>query len=381
MSDTLPIGIHFGLPEQHHHDDDGLGYSSIKALLSNPINGYWKRSPHGRRLMEALGLAEPEAEEESLAQQFGSAAHVAVLEPERFDDLYIEAQDAPAEYLTSRDVIRQGLEQVSTYLPPRNAAREEYVMAAKRAGLKVIEDWKTDFLIEAGARKVLSRRWRAQLRMIEHLMNVKRADLGGQSLRDQNLTGGYPEVTIIWEEDGVRMKARVDYLRTAMMIDLKTYAAPDDVQPVSFFLGQIAKWAYDLQAAHYGCAWAQIGPLIDAGAVHGPVDPEWLKRLRRGWAALQTANRPVPWRWLAVQSMGMPEIDYIDFEAGLALGAAQVQRNQAIETYKRFVEEFGFDQPWVSRRGRIVADDVTLDATGVARRMMGRGETTWTVPE
>lgn len=381
MTNSLPIGLHFGLPEQDHHDDAGLGSSSIKALLTNPVNGYWKRSPHGKRIMEALGLGEPEAEEQSLSQQFGSAAHVAVLEPHRFDDAYIEAEDAPPEYLTSRDVIREGLEQVGGYLPPRSASREEYVMAAKRAGLKVMEDWKADFAIKAGPRKVLSRRWRAQLRMIEHLMNVKRADLGGDSLRGQNFSNGYPEVTIIWEENGVRMKARVDYLRTGGMIDLKTYAAPDDRTPISFFLNQVAQYGYDLQAAHYAHAWAQIGPLIEAGAVYGEVDPAWVARLHKGWAALNRANTPVPWRWVAVQSMGMPEIDYIDFTAGLAMGAAQVQRDQAIETYRRFVDQFGFDQPWVSQRGRIVADDISLDASGVARRMMTRGETTWTLPE
>lgn len=380
MTDLLPLGLHFGLPEQMHHDDPGLGYSSIKALLTNPINGYWKRSAHGRRMMEALGLAEPEAEGPSLGQQFGSACHVAVLEPERFDEAYIEAEDPPPGYLTSKDVIREGLIEAGAYLPPRSAAREEYVMAAKRAGLKVMEDWKTDFLIKAGPRTVLSKRWRAQLRMIEHLIDVKRADLDGRSLRENNFSRGYPEVTIIWEEDGVRMKARVDYLRTGGMIDLKTYAAPDDAAPVEFFMGQIRKWAYDLQAAHYGYAWAQIGPQIDAGAVHGIVDPDWLERLRKGWAALNRENKPVPWRWVAVQSMGMPEIDYIDFTAGLAMGAAQVQRAQSIETYRRFVDEFGFDQPWVSRRGRIVIDDVSLEAAGLQRSMMGRGEQRWTDP-
>lgn len=380
MTELAP-GIYFNLPEQEHHDDPALGSSSIKALLTNPVNGFWKKSPHGRRVMEALGLAEPEAEEVSLAQQFGSACHVAVLEPHRFDDCYIEAEDAPPEYLTSKDVIREGLIAAGASLPPRHAGREEYVMAAKRAGLKVMEDWKADFLIKAGPRKVLSRRWRAQLRMIEHLIDVKRADLDGHSLREMNFSNGYPEVTIIWEEHGVRMKARVDYLRTGGMIDLKTYACPDDKAPVSHFLSQIATWAYDLQAAHYSEAWRQIGPFIDQGLVHGVVSNDFLARLRKSCAKMEAENRRPAWRWIAVSSMGMPEVDFIDFPDGLAIGAALVQRNQAVETYRRYVEQFGLDQPWVAMRGRIVADDVTLDATGVARRMMSRGEQTWTTPE
>lgn len=369
MTDQLDDGIYFGLPEAIHHAQDAIGSSGLKALLSNPINGFWRKSPNGKRIMQALGLEEPQAEEQSLAQQFGTATHTLVLEPDQFDARYIETEDAPPEYLTSRDSIREGLERASAYLPPRSAGREEYIMAAKRAGLKVIDDWKVDFAIKAMGRTVLSRRWRAQLRMIEHLVDVKRSDLDGKSLREVNLVNGYPEVTIIWHEDGIRMKARIDYLRLAGMIDVKTYGCPDDAVPVSFFLGQIAKYAYELQAVHYGHAWAKMGDLILQGRVFGEHDAGWLKRLK--------VDAKPQWRWLAIQSMGMPEIDYADFTAGLVEGAAEAQRRQAIETFRRYDEQFGSEQPWVSMRGRIVIDDATLDAAGVQRRMMSRGEETW----
>lgn len=370
MTDHLEPGIHFGCHEDLHHADPGIGSTSLKALLTSPVNGYWKNTANGKRIMEALGIAKPEADEPSLAQVFGTAAHAILLEPERFDDLYVENEDAPPEYLTSKDMIRDGLMQTAgAYLPPKTAGREEYVMAAKRAGLKVIEDWKVDFIIHGAGRTVLSKRWMAQLRMIDRIVRAKRADLGGKSIFDQNLTGGYAEVTVIWIEDGVRMKARFDYMKTMGVIDVKTYACPDDKPPVSHFLGQIANYAYDLQAAHYMRAWEELGRAISEGRVFGMVDPAWLKRLK--------ADDKPAWRWLAVSSMGLPEVDFIDFDAPTALSAAYIQRQQAIETFRRFNEQFGPDEPWVSMRGRIVADDASLEATGVARRMIGRGETTW----
>lgn len=370
MTNLLEPGIHFGTHEDLHRADPGLGSTDIKALLTSPVNGFWKRTANGRRIMEALGLADPEAEEPSAAQVFGTAAHALLLEPERFDDLYVEHEDAPADYLTSRDVIREGLTKAGAYLPPRSAPRKEYVIAAKRAGLKVIDDWQTDFTIKAAGRTVLSRRWMAQLRMIDHIVRVKRPDLGGKSIFDQNLTGGYSEVTVIWEEDGVRMKARFDYMRIMGVIDVKTYVCPDDIPPVSRFLGQVANYAYDLQACHYMRAWEELGRAIAEGRVFGAVDPAWLKRVK--------VNDKPAWRWIAISSMGLPEVDFIDFDAPTALSAANIQRQQAIETFKRYTAQFGSDQPWVSMRGRIVADDDSLTASGVARRMMGRGETTWT---
>lgn len=370
MTDILPEGIHFGCHEDLHRADPGIGSTDLKALLTSPVNGYWKRTPNGKRIMEALGIAEPKAEEPSLAQVFGTAAHALLLEPERFDDLYVEEEDAPEDYLTSRDVIREGLIKANAYLPPKTAPREEYVMAAKRAGLKVVEDWKVDFVIHAAGRTVLSKRWMAQLRMIDHITRAKRADLGGKSIFEQNLTGGYSEVTVIWVEDGVRMKARFDYMRTMGIIDVKTYQCPDDKPPVSHFLGQIASYAYDLQACHYLRAWEELAQAIAEGRVFGAVDSGWLKRVR--------VNDKPAWRWIAISSMGLPEVDFIDFDAPTALSAAHIQRQQAIETFKRYSEQFGPDEPWVSMRGRIVADDDSLNASGVARRMMGRGETTWT---
>lgn len=375
----IPDGIHFGLDEDTYHADDALGSTDLKRLLINPV-GWWSNSDPGRRILIDLGIMRPddEDEEESLSKQFGRATHVMALEPERFDSAYLEHEDMPEEYLTTRRVIREALLRTpGAYVPIASAQRPELVMAAKRAGLLVSDDWKVDEQIKAGGRTILSRRWVAQLRMIDYLMNAPQPALDGKSIREDNLTNGHGEVSIFWTEEvtpgvTVRFKARIDYLRWRGMIDLKTYGCPEDVPPVQFFLGQIARYGYDLQKVSYTAAWKAAFELRAQGRVFGDVDPAWLKRVR--------FDAEPGWRWIAAQTMRMPEIDWIDWHASLADMAADGQRREAIAAFVSYRERFGMDTPWLALRGRIVADDTTLDATGIARRMMSRGEQTWTQP-
>jgi len=369
-------GIHFGLDEEAYHADPALGSSDLKRLLINPV-GWWSGSAAGKAVLVGLGImrADDEDEEESLSKQFGRASHVMVLEPERFDDCYLEHEEMPAEYLTTRKAIRDALLATpGAYVPIGSAQRPELVMAAKRAGLSVSDDWKIDEQIKAGGRSILSKRWVAQLRMIDYLMNAPQPALDGRSIREENFTGGYSEVSIFWTEQvgdaTVRLKARIDYLRRPGMIDLKTYGCPEDKPPVSFFLGQIANYGYDLQKVAYTAAWKAAHTLRAEGRVFGQVDRTWLDQVK--------FSREPSWRWIACQTMRMPEIDWIDWNASLADMAAEGQRREALASFVAYRERFGMDTPWLALRGRIVADDTTLDATGIARRMMARGEQTWT---
>lgn len=371
----IPDGIHFQLPEADYHADDALGSGDIKRLLINPV-GFWANTPRGKQILIDLGLAkeESEDEEQSLSQLFGTACHVKVLEPHRFDALYTEKEDMPVDYLATKDQIGDELRQIGAYLPPSGASRTEYVMAAKRAGLKVSDDWKMDELMRAEGRDILSKRWCAQLNMIDHLLNVSHPALEGRSIREDSLSDGYPEVSVFWtDENGVRFKARFDWMRRAAIVDLKTYAAPTDVPPLTYFFRQISRYGYDTQAACYIEAWAQLKRLIPEGRVFGEVDPAWLKRIR--------VDKEPLWRWVSVQTMSMPEVDWIDFTASTARLSAEGQRREAVAAFVQYRDRFGMDTPWVSMRGRIIADDLTLDAAGVARQMAGRGESFWTVSQ
>lgn len=372
----LDDGVYFGLDEETYHAQPHLGSGDLKRLLINPV-AWWAKSAQGQRLLIDLGLmSEPElGEDETLSKLFGRACHVRVLEPDRFDRLYVEKADMPVDYLASKSQIADELRAVGAYLPPSGAARSDFVMAAKRAGMKVSDDWKVDELIRAEGRDILSKRWMAQLNMIDHLLRAPQPALEGASIRESSLSGGYSEVSVFWHEEvegqQIPLKARFDYLRLSGIIDVKTYGAPEDVPPVSFFLNQMARYGYDFQHAAYAPAWAQIGHFREAGQVFGDYDPAWLKRLK--------ADKEPAWRWVAIQTLRMPEVDWLDWTASMARLSADGQRREAMASYARYVARFGLDTPWVALRGRIVVDDTTLEAAGIGRRMAGRGEQHWTV--
>lgn len=363
-------GIYFGLPDADYHASDALGSGSIKSLLINPV-GFWAQSKAGNDVMNALGFGRDDEDEGSLAMAFGSAAHTMVLEPHLFDERYVEHEDVPPGYLTTKGAIREALEaSPGAYVPLGSALRPEYVMAAKRAGMKVIDDWKVDQMIAAGGRDILSRRWMATLRFIDRLMDTPRDDLQGATVRQDSFANGHAEVSVFWTDEvtGVRCKARIDYLRLRGMVDLKTFMAKPDQHPITAFLLNVQRFGYDVQAAHYVRSWFAMAGLIAAGRVFGDVDPAWIKRLR-------TADAP-NWRWVIVQTAGMIEVDTLDLDAGLALGAAEAQVRQALNSYVEYRDRYG-DDPWVAQRGRIPITDLALDAAGVARRMMSRGEIVW----
>jgi len=68
------------------------------------------------------------------------------------------------------------------------------------------------------------------------------------------LSVGEPEQTILWDQDGVPMKARMDWVRDGVVVDLKTTASanPND------FRRSIATFGYHVQQAVYEAAYAAL---------------------------------------------------------------------------------------------------------------------------
>lgn len=88
---------------------------------------------------------------------------------------------------------------------------------------------------------------------------------------------GYPEVSIFWVDpaSSLRMRIRVDYLRTFGCIDLKRLRSIQKKK-----LGyDIIQYGYDLQDSLYREGVRQAKLALRAGKIkaHGDVDPVWLK--------------------------------------------------------------------------------------------------------
>ena len=249
VPDFLPEGIYIALDELEYHNDPALGSSDMKRLAVSPPD-FWFNSKFNPLWKK---------EEESPSLRFGRAAHKCVLEgPDQFRRLY-----APQ---TESGATKAGKAQI------------EDIRARGMTPLKA-DDYER---IE-----VMS----AMVRQNPKLMNA--------------FDGGVAsEISIFWKsKSGIRKKCRIDYLKPRASIDLKTIANQFDEPFPLACRKQIAKFRYDIQAAHYAEGRAQMARLLEEKAVFTDDEPEKIdmELLRRCATAKEWA-----WVWIFVQSRGAP---------------------------------------------------------------------------
>lgn len=178
-------GIHDGIPEDVYFADDALSASGAKVLLRNPARFQWER-------------ANPPAPKDAF--DVGHAAHSLILG-------------------------------VGQPFKPVDAS-----------------DWRTkaaqaerDTIRAEGAIPLLRKDFDA--------VHGMAAAIDQHKLARSVLTNGKPEQTVVWldEPTGVRLRARVDWLRPNAVADLKTAR---DGNP-SGFDRDAANYGYHVSAAHY----------------------------------------------------------------------------------------------------------------------------------
>lgn len=90
---------------------------------------------------------------------------------------------------------------------------------------------------------------------------------------------GIPEVSVFWEDNGVRFRARFDYLRMNAIIDLKSFTNPMGKPIKQAIRLTFQNRRHDIQASHYMNAREKMRKFIREGRVFGEVDRDWLNRL------------------------------------------------------------------------------------------------------
>lgn len=282
--DDLAPGIYFGLSESIYRADTALGSTDVKMLAQSPPD-YWFNSRHNPMREES---------EPTPSQKFGTAIHKFVLEGrEAFETIY-----APTEFAGNT---KEG--------------------KAERAAIK-----------EAGKTPISQDDW-------------TRIMMAGTIIRSNPeissaFSNGAPEVSVFWERDGIRRKARFDYLKTRAVVDLKSNANRNKQEFVTACRNAIGRYRYDIQAAHYSEARAQVRAFVEQGAVSGDHDPEWVANLAAQdewafvWIFYQSEGAPLTWGTTLSPGNGL--FDY---------ATASIER--AEENYRAFLDRFGLGQPWV----------------------------------
>ena len=184
--------ILYGLPAEQYFAADRINNSSLKLINKSPL--HYQASTEQDR-------------EETKAMLIGSAVHTAVLEPSTLLDRYIVAPQADRR---------------------------------TKSGKAIWSD------LEASGKIVLSQ---TDFEMIDAIQSAVFAHENAFKL----LAKGHPEISLFTEIDGVPAKARMDWYRPGIILDLKT---TEDASP-SGFARSCATYGYAQQAAWYlDCAEA-----------------------------------------------------------------------------------------------------------------------------
>lgn len=302
------LGIYFNLPPIEYHEDKALGSSDMKTLAFQP-HEYWWDSP--------MNPVRPQKNDYTPAKVFGSALHYRVLlGQEEYGKRYREGGGA------------------KTTVP--DAAYDKVLI--EELGRKDFDNWTKDSkalcLRKANIELLTNTQWReveVAAAMITKNPNLKEA-----------FSNGAPECAVFWEDEGVRKKALIDYLKLGASVDLKSFrptATRAQEYDKSVFRA-MSDYMYYVQAAHYMSGRASMAEHLKAGRVYNWTgNDSWLVKCAE-------ALNP-PFMFVFYKASGAPLAKGYGIRWASPLHRDGVTICQmADRNYKQFMERYGTD-PWV----------------------------------
>ena len=251
MTDFLPDGVYFDLPEDVYFAQERFSKSDVKKIRVSPAD-WWAES----YLNESpFPLTDAQIEAREKARVLGRAYHCARLEPDRLDERFVrqlEKGDFDSEkLLTSDSAVKARLKELGQQQTIKGETPEE--RAQRLLGLDdgsliwsvELARWQED----AGQRQPIAGLfWDQMLVDQDHL----RASLPIH----QMLSGGAAEVSILWtcQDTGMRLSSRLDYLKGDAWAELKTFSNPNGkeleqcLRDAVMFNGYYIDVAFQLQA-------------------------------------------------------------------------------------------------------------------------------------
>jgi hypothetical protein len=297
-------GIYFGLPDQEYFDDPALGSGDMRALVKEGAPGYWWQSPYNPNKPD---------DDDKPSLILGKAIHKLVLEGEpEFDRYFIRSPHS---------------DEMSG--PEKAAATKDLKKRLHEAGrfdVTVLPGKDFDRAVIASA-------------MITRNPSLRTA-----------FQNGAPEVSIFWTRgDGIRRKARIDYLKPRGVGDLKSASNFKKVEFPRACRETIANMRYEIQAAHYLEARAMIPRLATDGLVFGDHDPDLLeavcgtRQFAFQFVFFATTGAPVPWSCIL-----SPTPDP-DAPQNPILDVAMREIDRATDLFTAAMTHFGPDVMWTDQ--------------------------------
>lgn len=329
-----PLGIHFGLPFDDYLADPGLSSTDMRRLIVSPLN-YW---------IDSHLNPDREEEEDKASLSIGRAFHARIVEgAEAFNSRYaieLNADNFP-DALKSADDLRTACKNHNIKAGNSKAKMSE---ALRQAGAPVViwDDLVADHEAKNPGKEFIKQKLWDRIERAAKL--VAAHPVGGSAF-----AGGYPEVSIFWEdpETGIRLKARIDYLKTKALIDLKTFTNLHNKPLKKAVAHAVANHSYHVQVCHY-CDGAEAAKKMlrkDRSLIFGEAPPaEWIDAFlatkRHGFVfVFQEAGR-------------VPNVVVREFtrsnghDQNLYWISGETEVRAAINIFNRCREQYG-DGPWL----------------------------------
>ncbi|MCP4900074.1 MAG: hypothetical protein GY906_24150 [bacterium] len=264
----LDDGLFFDLDEAWYHAEPRLSNSGIKWLMVSTLD-FWIRS--------WLNPNRPE-DEDTEPKRIGKAYHRRIVEGRAlFEKSYAPKLDISdyGHVLRTSEEIKAALQDKDL---PRTGNKAQLIKRLREADPSV-PLWSS---IEAAYKESNAGKEFLDRDLMDRI-EIAAAMVEKHPTVSKCFQGGYPEVSILWtdEETGVKMKARLDYLKAQAIIDLKTYSNVYD-RPIDRAISTaMANGRYHIQAAIYSHAVERAKEMVHDGKIvccQNDVDDRWLKQ-------------------------------------------------------------------------------------------------------
>ena len=341
MSEPFEPGIYFGLAEDAYHADPALSSSGIRNLLISPLD-YWVNSP----------LNPGYVDEKTDAMMAGTAFHRRLLEPARFAELYASVpvrEDYP-------DAIdgHEGLKAECERLGLKKSGKIADLC------LRILDADPSARLWPVIYDRLMGDREGKIVLKPAVLADIERAAaiILAHNAAAKAMTGGFAEVSIFWidPETGIRMKARLDYLKTKAIVDLKTFNNSLGKPIAAAVASAVANGGYHVQAAVYDAAVEAAKQMMmerKSAAIHinGPDVPnDWLTNF--------AACRHHTFVFVFIEQGPATNVLVREFRQVETFGGNGASQNMywqaghagfrlGVSRYVECMKKFGTEKPWI----------------------------------
>lgn len=318
-------GIYFDMPDEEYHRIPALSSTGCKNLLISPVD-FWARSWMNPKSRDEEGDAT-----DSAAKMIGRAYHKRVIEGEKlFYEQYaaeFDGEDLPDSAKDIADKLkRAGYES--------SGSKTDLLARAARHNIPTYAAEAAAYYDENEDKKFLS------ADLIESI-EISAAMIEKSPILARCFRGGYPEVTILWTENGIRFKARLDYLKARAIIDLKTFENRQMKSVDKAIYSTMATYKYHIQSVFYLKAVEAAKRLFGKNLLDYAVTEQQIE------FAQQFIACPEHDFYFIFQQKGIaPFARLYKFPRTTMWSIGQAQIEAAIQIYKDGHERFGEEQ-WV----------------------------------